>query len=57
MGRGSFLFSGVMDNTDVFFKIMRAALGDTMLKQEIKNLWKHEGRVVPAEPCDNSDGE
>ena len=57
MGRGSLLFSGVMDNTDVFFKVMRAALGDTNLKQDIKNLWKREGRAVPAEQCDNSDAE
>ena len=56
-GRGGALFTGVMDNTDVFFKVMRAALGDTWLKQDIKNLWKREGRVAPAEPCDNSDDE
>ena len=56
-GRGGALFTGVMDNTDVFFKVMRVALGDTNLKQDIKNLWKREGRVVPAERCDNSDDE
>ena len=26
-GRGAYLFTGVMDNTDVFFKAMSAALG------------------------------
>jgi hypothetical protein len=55
MGRGSFLFGGVMENTDVFFKVMRVALGDTNLKQDIKNLWKREDRAVPAEQCDDSD--
>jgi alkaline phosphatase len=27
LGRGAKLFTGVMDNTDVFFKAMQAALG------------------------------
>lgn len=35
MGRNSALFTGVMDNTDVFFKIMRVALGDGRIRQEM----------------------
>ena len=33
-GLGSSMFSGVMDNTDVFFKVMQAALGGTRIKAE-----------------------
>jgi alkaline phosphatase len=36
-GVGSSMFSGVMDNTDVFFKVMQAALGGTRIKAE--TLW------------------
>jgi alkaline phosphatase len=36
-GLGSSMFSGVMDNTDVFFKVMQAALGGTRIKAE--TLW------------------
>lgn len=35
MGRGAALFTGVMDNTDVFFKIARVAVGDARIRQEI----------------------
>jgi len=42
-----------MDNTDVFFRVMRAALGDNTLKQDIKNQSKYPGRVVPAEQNEN----
>ena len=35
-GRNAALFSGVMDNTDVFFNVMRIALGDNRLRQEIR---------------------
>ena len=28
LGRNAALFTGVMDNTDVFFNVMRIALGD-----------------------------
>jgi len=35
MGRNAALFTGVMDNTDVFFKIMRVALGDGRIRQEV----------------------
>ncbi len=37
-GRGSALFTGVMDNTDVFFKVMRVALGDNRIRHETMNL-------------------
>ena len=33
-GRGSSLFTGVMDNTDIFFKVMRVALGDNKIRKE-----------------------
>ena len=36
-GVGSSMFSGYMDNTDVFFKAMQAALGGTRVRPE--NLW------------------
>jgi alkaline phosphatase len=36
-GVGSSMFSGQMDNTDVFFKVMQAALGGTRIKAE--TLW------------------
>jgi len=35
MGRNAGLFTGVMDNTDVFFKIMRVALGDPKIRHEL----------------------
>jgi alkaline phosphatase len=35
MGRNAALFTGVMDNTDVFFKVMRVALGDGRIRQEV----------------------
>jgi alkaline phosphatase len=35
MGRNAAAFTGVMDNTDVFFKVMRVALGDAGLLQEL----------------------
>ena len=37
-GRGSSLFTGVMDNTDVFFKVARVALGDNRIITETMNL-------------------
>jgi alkaline phosphatase len=36
-GRNASLFTGVMDNTDVFFKVMRVALGDNKIRQETMN--------------------
>lgn len=35
IGRHAAIFSGVMDNTDVFFKVMRVALGDSGIRQEL----------------------
>ena len=35
MGRGAGLFTGVMDNTDVFFKVVRVAVGDARIRQEL----------------------
>ena len=35
LGRNAAVFSGVMDNTDVFFKIMQVALGDAHLRDEL----------------------
>jgi alkaline phosphatase len=35
MGRNAAIFTGVMDNTDVFFKVMRVALGDGRIRQEV----------------------
>ncbi len=43
-GRGAGLFTGVMDNTDVFFKVMRIALGDHRVNQDIKNITGNPGR-------------
>ena len=37
-GRGAGLFTGVMDNADVFFKVMRVALGDNRVNQDIKSI-------------------
>jgi alkaline phosphatase len=38
MGRNASLFTGVMDNTDVFFKVMRVALGDNKIRKETMTL-------------------
>ncbi len=35
MGRNAAVFGGVMDNTDVFFKVMQVALGDAAIRQEL----------------------
>ena len=37
-GRNAALFTGVMDNTDVFFKVMRIALGDKSVRNEVRAL-------------------
>lgn len=41
LGRHAHLFTGVMDNTDVFFKIMRVALGDAKITQELHQQLNH----------------
>ena len=45
IGRGSFLFTGVMDNTDVFFKVARAGLGDSRMLLDAINLFGNPGRI------------
>jgi len=55
LGRGAGLFTGVMDNTDVFFEIMRAAFGDNTVKHDVKNNGKYTGRPVPAERNEQDD--
>jgi alkaline phosphatase len=54
-GRGSALFTGVMDNTDVFFKVMRVALGDNHIRQDTMNLIGNPVRVPLRDevPADN----
>ena len=37
-GRGSALFTGVMDNTEVFFKVMRVAFGDHRMRRDTMEL-------------------
>ena len=49
-GHGSPLFTGVLDNTEVFFNVARIGLGDLSIHHEIKNLNRHPGRNAPAEP-------
>lgn len=39
-GRGAYLFTGVMDNTDVFFKLGQAAIGGV---EEERHRGRHEG--------------
>jgi alkaline phosphatase len=36
-GRNAALFTGAMDNTDVFFRVMRVALGDAYITRDIVN--------------------
>ena len=38
-GRNAAIFTGVMDNTDVFFKVMRIALGDKSVRHEVRALF------------------
>jgi alkaline phosphatase len=52
-GDGAPLFTGVMDNTEVFFKVLRVALGDKEVRHETKNLIKYQGRFAPAEKSDS----
>jgi alkaline phosphatase len=56
-GRGSQIFTGAMDNTDVFFYVARVAVGDNSLKHEIKNLSKYPGRAAPAETAEETEEE
>jgi len=54
-GRGSPLFTGVMDNTEVFFRVMRVALGDNHIRQDTMNLIGNPVRVPSRDevPADN----
>ena len=45
MGRNAAVFGGVMDNTDVFFKMMQVALGDAALRQELIERFGNPGLV------------
>jgi len=54
-GRNAALFSGVMDNTDVFFKVVRVAVGDSTVLPQLQTLNGHPGRGVPAEPGENQE--
>ena len=42
-GRHAAIFTGVMDNTDVFFKVVRVAVGDRSLPREVQNLVRFSG--------------
>src|SRR5439155_318086 len=44
-GRNAAIFGGVMDNTDVFFKMMRIALGDAEIRQELIDRYGNPGIV------------
>jgi alkaline phosphatase len=48
-GRGAALFTGVMDNTDVFFKVARVALGDNRVFIETINLIGNPARAGTAD--------
>ncbi len=54
-GRGALLFRGVMDNTDVFFKVMQVALGDAGLQAEFKNLSRQFARDGGSRQDDRDD--
>jgi alkaline phosphatase len=57
-GRDAAVFTGVMDNTDVFFKVMRVALGDKSVQKEVRNLIGHPGRASDRnEAADESEDE
>lgn len=46
MGRHAAIFSGAMDNTDVFFKIMQVALGDSHIREELLERFGNPGTVT-----------
>lgn len=48
-GRNAALFGGVMDNTDVFFKVVRVAVGDNSILPYLNHLNGHPRRNAPAE--------
>ena len=54
-GRNAGTFTGVMDNTEVFFRVMRVAFGDNSLWRDTKRQLGRPGRVPPRDdvPADN----
>jgi alkaline phosphatase len=54
-GRNAALFSGVMDNTEVFFRVVRVAVGDNRVLPQLQQLNGHPGRAVAAEPGENQE--
>ena len=46
MGRNAFTFGGAMDNTDIFFKVMQVAFGDSHLRQEFLDKYGDPGTVM-----------
>ena len=48
-GRNASLFTGVMDNTDVFFKVMRVAFGDNRIRNDSMSLIGNPHRGGPRE--------
>jgi hypothetical protein len=59
-GRNAGIFTGVMDNTEVFFRVMRVAFGDNSVWRDTKRQLGRPGRVPPRDdvPSENAgDGE
>ncbi len=46
MGRNAAIFTGVMDNTDVFFKVMQVALGDAHIREELVQKLGNPGAIT-----------
>jgi hypothetical protein len=55
-GRNAGTFTGVMDNTEVFFRVMRVAFGDNSLWRDAKRQLGRPGRVPPRDdvPSENA---
>jgi alkaline phosphatase len=49
VGRNAALFSGLMDNTDVFFRLVKVAVGDNSVQPQLQQLNPPPGRSAPAE--------
>ena len=54
-GRNAAMFTGVMDNTDVFFNVVKVAVGDNTVLPQLRNLNAHPGRGVRAEAGENQE--
>ena len=48
-GRSAALFTGVMDNTEVFFRVVRVAVGDNTILPQLQKLAGNPRRGAPAE--------